>query len=110
MNLPCDVVMDLVGLYKDGLASKESKAAVDEHLKECAQCRKYYKMYDSIEKSTKNQEEPVLEVDSYSDYNFSDVSKRLRKKHNRNLLLMSAIAGTAVVLTAINLTKMLNNK
>ena len=110
MNLPCDVVMDLVGLYKDGLASKESKAAVDEHLKECAQCRKYHKMYDSIEKSTKNQEEPVLEVDSYSDYNFSDVSKRLRKKHNRNLLLMSAIAGTAVVLTAINLTKMLNNK
>lgn len=109
MNLPCDVVMDLVGLYKDGLASNESKAAVDEHLKECAQCRKYYKMYDSIEKSTKNQQEPVLDLDSYSDYNFSDVSKRLRKKHNRNLLLMSAIAGTAVVLTAVNLTKMLNN-
>lgn len=108
MNLPCDVVMDLVGLYKDGLASKESKAAVDEHLKSCPDCRKYYKMYDSIEKSTKNQPEPVLDMDSYFDYNYSDVSKRLRKTHNRKLLIMSAIAGTAVVLTAVNLAKMLN--
>lgn len=109
MKLPCDVVMDLVGLYKDGLASTQSKAAVDEHLKECPSCRKYYKLYDSIEKRTKEQEEPIVEMDSYSDYNYSDVSKRLRRTHNRNLLLMSAVAGTAVVLTAVNLTKMLNN-
>lgn len=48
MSLNCDVVMDCVALYKDGAVSEGTKKAVDAHIKECPDCRKYYKQYDSI--------------------------------------------------------------
>ena len=48
MSLPCNVVRDLVSIYKDGLASEETSDAVELHLKQCPDCRKYYREYDSI--------------------------------------------------------------
>ena len=40
--------MDCVSIYKDGLASEGTKKAVESHLKECPDCKKYYRQYDSI--------------------------------------------------------------
>ena len=40
--------MDCVSIYKDGLATEGTKKAVDAHLKECPECKKYYRQYDSI--------------------------------------------------------------
>lgn len=48
MSLNCDIVMDCVSIYKDGLASEGTKKAVESHLKECPDCKKYYRQYDSI--------------------------------------------------------------
>lgn len=36
----CGIVRDLLPLYEDGLCSKESRKAVEEHLKSCETCRK----------------------------------------------------------------------
>lgn len=36
----CGIVRDLLPLYEDGLCSKESRKAVEEHLKSCEACRK----------------------------------------------------------------------
>ena len=36
----CAVIADLIPLYAESLCSPESRAAVEEHLKICAQCRK----------------------------------------------------------------------
>lgn len=38
--LKCEVIQDLLPLYHDGVASAESKLLVDEHLKQCSNCRK----------------------------------------------------------------------
>lgn len=48
MNLSCEIVMDLLPLYIDGLASQESGAEIKEHLRSCPQCRKYYHSYHKI--------------------------------------------------------------
>lgn len=45
MNLPCEIVMDLVALYQDGLASPVTQKHVAAHLRDCPDCRQYYKQY-----------------------------------------------------------------
>lgn len=108
MNLTCDMTMDLVSVYKDGLASADTKAAVEEHLKNCPECRKFYRLYDSEGSKSPESSNDIIEMDSYSDYNYSELSKRLRKKHNRNLMLMIGIAGAAATLTAVNILKFIS--
>lgn len=36
----CEIVQDLLPLYHDGVCSKESRAAVEEHLASCGACRR----------------------------------------------------------------------
>ena len=41
MRLSCEIVMDLLPLYEEGICSEETKKAVEEHLKECKKCRSF---------------------------------------------------------------------
>ena len=43
-KISCDMCKDLLPLVKDGIASKDSRLAVEEHVKECEECKKLYKM------------------------------------------------------------------
>ncbi len=52
MNWKCDVVMDLASLYHDGVASEGSRRLVREHLRQCPECRAYYRHYRSIRRKT----------------------------------------------------------
>lgn len=47
MNITCDMAMDLIALYNDGLASDDSRRAVDEHLKSCPECSAAYASYSA---------------------------------------------------------------
>ncbi|GAA0694576.1 zf-HC2 domain-containing protein [Clostridium cadaveris] len=38
----CNVIKDLIPLKVEGLLSNESDNLVNEHLKECEKCRRYY--------------------------------------------------------------------
>lgn len=40
MKLNCDVILDLLPLYHDGVCSEGSRALIEEHLKECESCRR----------------------------------------------------------------------
>ena len=39
MNINCNVILDLIPLVKDGVASNESTLIVNEHVKYCASCK-----------------------------------------------------------------------
>lgn len=41
-KLTCDICIDLMPLVQDGVASNDSVAAVEEHLKYCPECRALY--------------------------------------------------------------------
>lgn len=41
-KISCDMCMDLLPLVQDGVASADSKKAVEEHIKTCPQCKKMY--------------------------------------------------------------------
>lgn len=40
MTINCDIIRDLLPSYVDELTSKESNAAIDEHIKNCPACKK----------------------------------------------------------------------
>lgn len=39
MNYKCEVIEDLLPLYYDGICSRETKIAVEEHIKNCKSCK-----------------------------------------------------------------------
>lgn len=41
-KITCDICMDLMPLVKDGIASEDSRMAVEEHIRNCGDCRKRY--------------------------------------------------------------------
>jgi predicted anti-sigma-YlaC factor YlaD len=40
MKVSCEIVKDLLPLYIDNICSKESSLLIEEHLKECDDCRR----------------------------------------------------------------------
>lgn len=38
-NITCDIIEDLLPLYHDNVCSNDSKIIVEEHLKNCPQCK-----------------------------------------------------------------------
>lgn len=44
-EISCDVVLDLVAIYKDGYASDDTRALVRSHLRSCPECRRLYAEY-----------------------------------------------------------------
>ena len=41
-KISCDICMDLMPLVRDGIASEDSRAAVEEHIKDCPDCAAAY--------------------------------------------------------------------
>ena len=42
MERKCKLVQDLLPSYIDGVTSEDTKNFVEEHLKECKDCKKYF--------------------------------------------------------------------
>lgn len=73
MKYDCELIQDIMPLYKDNALSDKSKKIVDEHLSECAECRNVYKMSSSDESSPNSQET------SENSVKFEKYSKKIKK-------------------------------
>lgn len=74
MKLPCEIVQDLLPLYEEYLCSPASRAAVEEHLQECAECRRLVEDINKLEEPDVSIEVSVEE---------QAVAKSFRKVHRR---------------------------
>lgn len=48
MNISCNIILDLIPLVKDGVASDDSIIAVNEHIKSCESCKAEFETFESI--------------------------------------------------------------
>lgn len=48
MRVSCDVILDLIPLVKDNVASDESSRIVKEHIKSCKKCKAEFETFESI--------------------------------------------------------------
>jgi anti-sigma factor RsiW len=93
MNISCDMAMDLIALYKDGLASDDSRAAVREHLRLCPSCAREYARYS---KSTSKPGLPPEDAPGSDEISlkYTELARSLRHRH---IIKTAAVAATIAV-------------
>ncbi|MBM6828056.1 zf-HC2 domain-containing protein [Anaerotignum lactatifermentans] len=105
MSLNCEMTMDLIALYHDGLASASTKKAVAEHLKHCPQCRESYAQYRRIYRMPKSgsMHRPIQEGATEQEYR--RLAARMRQKRLLAAAGFFAYVCGSLCLTAIMLLK-----
>lgn len=62
MKLSCNIISDLLPLYVEGLASEDSRKAVEEHIATCSDCRKNLEAMRKQENSITIEDIPLRKV------------------------------------------------
>ena len=78
MNIKCEVIRDLLPLYVEGVVSEESRALIEEHLSECADCSEYLKLLQ--------EDLPDISEDAFADEAAS--LKKIKSKMLRNRVMI----------------------
>jgi len=86
MKISCDVILDLIPLVKDGVASDDSSTIVKEHIKNCESCRAEFDIFESNR----------IEQSSISDQKIISAIKRSIFITQLAILTIGAIIGTAL--------------
>lgn len=99
MNIPCEMIRDLMPLYIDGVCGEATIRAVEKHLAECQACREYYesmKATVSVAKIVNRNSDETRKINSL---------KRIKSKLNRkmNRIVFGSIAAMLVVIFGIYL-------
>lgn len=96
MKYTCGMIQDLLPLYLDGVCSEESKKAIETHLSECSDCKKFY---------TAMREADGMEIDAHSPdrerqkaASFQTVKKKLLIK--QIIAAFTAVAVLVVIISA----------
>ena len=86
-KISCNIIKDILPLYLDGVVSDDTKKMVEEHLKECDQCRN---------EAVKLKQDVVLPASKSVRLAETEVMKGLKRKLFRKKFLVSVIS---VILT-----------
>ena len=62
MKISCDIINDLLPLYVEGLASEDTRKAVEEHVTACSSCRKNLEKMRKPEQNAAVEDIPVKKV------------------------------------------------
>lgn len=91
MKVTCKVIQDLLPLYHDGVASPDTAALVEEHLKDCETCQEvFHRLQDASSLPL-----PVSGKEERKAEGLAKVKKALRKKR---VIVVSIVAAVVLVL------------
>ena len=98
----CEIIMDLIPMYADKTASRDTVKLIDHHIENCPECRRFLYSCKKTEKKcaySKKQTEKLREKLSCTeadipsvDAEFVRLSKRLKKRKLRRILISAALA------------------
>lgn len=107
--MTCEIIKDLIPMYVDKTASVETSIAVKNHIKNCPECKSFYKGCKAFEEkparngfSAYEKDIPMIE-ESYVNF-----SKKLKKKKNIRIIIMICVfvaIATYVVIDIVNAVK-----
>ena len=94
MKVTCKVIQDLLPLYHDGVASPDTAALVEEHLKDCEACQEAYHALKEAPASTVSAEAAQEKRDAAVAQGLKKVKKSIRRKRLAivSIVLVAAIA------------------
>lgn len=94
-DVSCDVIMDLVAVYKDGFASDDTRNLVRTHLRACPDCRQLYAGYHVAEGIRPADCPPPADGTS------PDYSALARHMHRKHMLSTAAMLSVIAVSSAV---------
>lgn len=99
MKYPCGIIRDLLPLYHDEVCNDESKSAVESHLSECEECRRYYNAMKSENtfagcKEQKDEEKPLIN-------SLKSVKRRINKRNK--IIIACSFAAIAMCFVAFEI-------
>ena len=97
MKITCNIIEDLLPLYIDDMVSEDSRQLVEEHLKECAACRK---MLDEMKKE--NQLRTVSGNAKRNSDCRTEIAplKKIRRRIRRKRMISIILAAVLVLLAS----------
>ena len=87
MNISCNIIKDLLPSYVDNISSEETKQLVEEHLKECEECKEYLDNMKSEIKVSSVDEKKAIKI----------FSKEIKKKRLVAIILSIIITLVLVI-------------
>lgn len=92
MSISCDMAMDLIALYCDGVASEDSRNAVREHLASCPVCAAAYAAYKRSNCQKK------LPAPKTPEEKYAALARTMRHRQRASNLSVAAIVAASVLL------------
>ncbi len=87
INLPCEIIQDLLPSYADGITGQETAEAVEYHLEDCEGCKKIYEdMKKEYDKKMETGEEKEL---------LKKINKKMKRK--TKIIILCAAAAVLVI-------------
>ena len=96
MKHPCNVIRDLLPLYVDEVCSAESRKMIEEHLKECSECKAYMESM-SDDGSKANQ---MIQDDPENENRKVSSLRNVKKKIQRRQILTAVV--TVLILVCVS--------
>ena len=88
-RITCDVIMDLVAVYKDGIASPDTRKLVRAHLRTCPVCRQMYAGY----RAAQEVRPAAALINEHPMPNYVTLARRIhRRQLQSNTAMLSALA------------------
>lgn len=88
MDMNCGIIKDLIPLYHDEVCSDETRAAVEEHIAHCAECRAALEALRGTE---------YMEETCFSETKSKELAESYRKLKRRNDRRMALTIALAVI-------------
>lgn len=99
------MAMDLIVLYKDGVASEDSKRAIREHLKSCPVCAEAFRNYIPKRKMPPRPRHIATEDEISAKYKL--LAKNLRRSHMMSTAAVAAVIAFSLAVGGISVIKLL---
>lgn len=104
MSMNCRIVQELAELYQENIVSRESAEAIREHLKSCAECRRYYREYDAVERAeVAVHYPPTQEMSAAQERMYGELSRKLRRRHLLRVIGVSSAIGAGSIMLAVGI-------
>lgn len=103
-EISCDVVLDLVAIYKDGYASDDTRALVRSHLRTCPSCRRLYAEY----RVSQDVRAVIPDLPTVQEDRFAALAKHMRSQQLFTDAAMLGVMVLSAMVGAWSLTKLLN--
>lgn len=97
LDLPCEIVRDLLPNYVDGLTSDSSTASVEAHLKQCDSCKA---VYETMKKDYQTPSKRIQEITAESEQE-KTLFRKINKKMNAKVRKSIWAGGIGIVLVAV---------